>query len=40
MLTILAHVTAQEMPTGLLILLAGMLTGSLGTFAVFRLKLR
>ncbi|TWU30442.1 hypothetical protein [Bythopirellula polymerisocia] len=34
MLSLLAHVTPQEMPTGLLLFVCGMLAGSLLTLAV------
>ncbi len=38
MLSMLAHVTPQEMPTGLLLFVCGMLAGSLLTLAMRKVR--
>lgn len=40
MVTMLAHVTPQEAPAGILLFVAGMVAGTLLTFAVMKLRAR
>jgi hypothetical protein len=40
MLTMLAHVTPHEAPTGMLLFVAGMVVGTLLTAAVYKLRAR
>jgi hypothetical protein len=40
MLTMLAHVTPQEVPAGLLLFVSGMVVGTLLTAAIFRFRSR
>jgi hypothetical protein len=40
MLTMLAHVTPQEAPAGILMFVAGMVVGTLLTAAIFKIRAR
>ncbi|MDZ4658708.1 MAG: hypothetical protein SH868_14125 [Bythopirellula sp.] len=40
LMTMLAHVTPQEAPAGILLFVAGMVVGTLLTFAVMKLRAR
>jgi hypothetical protein len=40
MITLLAHVTPQEAPAGMLLFVAGMVVGTLLTAAVFKFRAR
>lgn len=40
MITMLAHVTPQEAPAGMLLFVAGMVVGTLLTAAVFKFRSR
>lgn len=40
MMTMFAHVTPQEAPAGILLFVAGMVVGTLLTFAVMKLRAR
>lgn len=40
MITILAHVTPQEAPAGMLLFVAGMVVGTLLTAALFKFRAR
>ncbi len=40
LLTMLAHVTPQEAPTGLLLFVAGMVAGTLLTATIYKLRAR
>jgi hypothetical protein len=40
MITLLAHVTSQEAPAGLLLFVAGLVVGTLLTAAIFKFRTR
>jgi hypothetical protein len=40
MITMLAHVTAQEAPAGILLFVAGMVVGTLLTAVIFKFRAR